>query len=88
MSYIELHCHSNYSFKEGASSVEELLTRAREKLAGDPEKLAEFNRHYDGAKHFLTITEDHHYYIDQRGNAVMRQPSLKLGRRLTARGAR
>lgn len=30
MSYAELHCHSNYSFKEGASSVEELLGRARE----------------------------------------------------------
>ncbi|HZA25071.1 MAG TPA: PHP domain-containing protein, partial [Dehalococcoidia bacterium] len=30
MSYVELHCHSNYSFKEGASSVEELLEQARE----------------------------------------------------------
>jgi len=28
--YAELHCHSNYSFQEGASSVEELLFRARE----------------------------------------------------------
>ena len=28
--YVELHCHSNYSFKEGASSLEELLVRARE----------------------------------------------------------
>ena len=30
LSYAELHCHSNYSFKEGASSLEELLVRARE----------------------------------------------------------
>jgi error-prone DNA polymerase len=30
MPYTELHCHSNYSFKEGASAVEELLDRARE----------------------------------------------------------
>ena len=30
MNYTELHCHSNYSFKEGASSVEELLPRAKE----------------------------------------------------------
>ena len=29
--YVELHCHSNYSFQEGASSIYELLTRA-EKL--------------------------------------------------------
>ena len=26
--YAELHCHSNYSFQEGASFVEELLARA------------------------------------------------------------
>lgn len=30
MGYAELHCHSSYSFQEGASSVEELLVRARE----------------------------------------------------------
>ena len=28
--YAELHCHSNYSFQEGASSVEDLLVRSRE----------------------------------------------------------
>ena len=28
--YIELHCHSNYSFQEGASSVRELVGRAVE----------------------------------------------------------
>ena len=27
--YVELHCHSNYSFQEGASSIGELLARAR-----------------------------------------------------------
>ena len=26
--YAELHCHSNYSFQEGASSIDELLSRA------------------------------------------------------------
>lgn len=29
-SYVELHCHSNHSFQEGASSIEELLVRAKE----------------------------------------------------------
>ena len=29
-SYAELHCHSNYSFQEGASSIGELLVRAHE----------------------------------------------------------
>ncbi|MFQ5860447.1 MAG: DNA polymerase III subunit alpha [Dehalococcoidia bacterium] len=28
--YVELHCHSNFSFQEGASFVQELLLRARE----------------------------------------------------------
>jgi len=28
--YVELHCHSNYSFLEGASHPEELVARARE----------------------------------------------------------
>ena len=27
--YAELHCHSNYSFKEGASSIDELLAQAK-----------------------------------------------------------
>jgi error-prone DNA polymerase len=30
MSYAELHCHSYYSFHDGASSLEELLIRARD----------------------------------------------------------
>jgi len=30
MSYAELHCHSYYSFHDGASSLEELLVRARD----------------------------------------------------------
>src|SRR5437899_12951740 len=28
--YVELHCHSNYSFLEGASHPEELVARARD----------------------------------------------------------
>ena len=30
MSYTELHCHSYYSFHDGASSLEELMVRAKE----------------------------------------------------------
>ena len=30
MKYAELHCHSYYSFHEGASSIGELLARAKE----------------------------------------------------------
>ncbi|MFW6075011.1 MAG: PHP domain-containing protein, partial [Chloroflexota bacterium] len=28
--YVELHCHSNFSFLDGASHVEELALRARD----------------------------------------------------------
>ena len=28
--YTELHCHTNYSFQEGASSIDEVLARAGE----------------------------------------------------------
>ena len=30
MSYVELHCHSNFSFQEGTSFIHELLPRAVE----------------------------------------------------------
>ena len=30
MSYVELHCHSNFSFLDGASHIEELVLRAVE----------------------------------------------------------
>ena len=30
ITYAELHCHSSYSFQEGASSIEDLLVRAKE----------------------------------------------------------
>ena len=30
MNYTELHCHSYYSFHDGASSLEELMVRAKE----------------------------------------------------------
>ena len=30
MGYAELHCHSYYSFHDGASSLEELMLRAKE----------------------------------------------------------
>ena len=32
MEYVELHCHSNYSFYDGASFVDELLITAKELL--------------------------------------------------------
>ena len=36
------------------------------------------------ARHYLAITENHNFWIDQVGNAVIRLPLLELGRRLSA----
>ena len=30
LDYVELHCHSHFSFKEGASSIDQIVTRARD----------------------------------------------------------
>ncbi|HZA25713.1 MAG TPA: PHP domain-containing protein, partial [Dehalococcoidia bacterium] len=50
MNYVELHCHSNYSFQEGASSVEELLARAKE--LGYPALALTDHNNLCGAMHF------------------------------------
>ena len=66
---------------------EQLLAQARQRLAGDPEKLARFNELYEMARHNLVLTEDHNFYIDQMGDSVLRLPLLELGRRLVRQGA-
>lgn len=66
---------------------EELLAAARQKLAGDGEKLARFNELYEAGRDNLSVTEDHNHYIDQQGLMLLRRPLLELGRRLTAKGA-
>ena len=50
ISYVELHCHSNYSFKEGASTVEELLERSKE--LGYPALALTDHDNLCGAMHF------------------------------------
>jgi len=66
---------------------EKLLALSRERLAANPGKLARFNELYEMARHYLPITEDHNFYIDQVGITVMRLPILEIGRRLVRNGA-
>jgi pyruvate,water dikinase len=66
---------------------EELLAKARGRLAGDPAQLARFNELYETAACFTPVAEDHNHYIDQMGDIVMRYPALEIGRRLVARGS-
>ena len=53
MGYAELHCHSNYSFQEGASSVEELLVRAKE--LGYPALALTDHDNLCGVMHFAEV---------------------------------
>jgi phosphohistidine swiveling domain-containing protein len=71
---------------ETVDRKDQLLERARERLAGDPETLGKFNALYDMARPYLELTENHNFYIDQIGNGVMRLPVLEIGSRLAERG--
>ena len=53
--YAELHCHSNYSFQEGASSVEDLLVRARD--LGYPALALTDHDNLCGAMHFAQVAK-------------------------------
>ena len=87
--YISLGEDSDPEVKylEAVANREKLLASAQERLAGDPAKLGEFNALYGMARHYLPITENHNFWIDQVGNAVIRLPLLELGRRLSANGS-
>jgi phosphohistidine swiveling domain-containing protein len=65
---------------------EELVARAREKLAGQPEKLKRFEELLDAAKYSLQVTEDHSYWIDQMGMSTFRHFALQFGARLGQKG--
>jgi phosphohistidine swiveling domain-containing protein len=73
-------------YRESVARREEVLARARERLATHSDKLARFNNLYEAARDNLAVTEDHNYYIDQKGVAVLRLPLLDAGRRLGERG--
>ena len=74
-------------FQEAVHTRDRLLAQARQRLAAEPQQLARFNELYDMGRHNLVLTDDHNFYIDQVGDAIMRLPILELGRRLVRQGA-
>ncbi|MCH7735727.1 MAG: hypothetical protein IH961_11005, partial [Chloroflexi bacterium] len=74
-------------YQEAVATRERLLAAAREKLAGVPEKIGAFNGLYGMARHYLPITENHNYWIDQIGNSIVRLPLVEMGKRLADKGA-
>jgi pyruvate,water dikinase len=74
-------------YRSAVELRERLMAQARERLADEPERLGQFNSMHEAARHYLTLTEDHNFWIDQVGNGVMRAGALEFGRRLAERGA-
>ncbi len=73
-------------YQENVARREELLAKARAKLAGDPATLAEFDQLYEAAQYSFPLTEDHAFYIDQLGVGVFRRFVVTVGERLVAKG--
>lgn len=57
-----------------------------DKLSGSRERVEMFRQVLAGAQQYLPIEEDHSFWIDQQGIAVLRVPVLEAGRRLVAAG--
>ncbi len=73
-------------YQNAVKQREELLAKARAKLANDPEKLAKFDELYEAARYSFPVTEDHAFYIDQLGVGVFRRFALAMGQRLVEKG--
>ena len=74
-------------FDKAVARREELTARIREKLAGDPEKLAEFEELFDAAQYAYPLTEDHAFYIDQMGVVLFRRFVRAVGAALARNGS-
>ena len=73
-------------YQRGVHLRETLMSRARAKMSADPAKLAKFDELYDAAQYSFPITEDHAFYIDQLGVALLRRFTLAIGERLVDKG--
>jgi len=74
-------------YTEAVALRERLIAQAQQKLADGPERLGQFNGMHAAASHYLTLTEDHNFWIDQVGNGVIRKGALEYGGRLEERGS-
>jgi len=69
-----------------ASEAEALAQGARDRLADQPERLAEFERLLGLARKIGPITETHNYWIDRMAQARLRAFVIRVGRRLAREG--
>ncbi|MBI2762237.1 MAG: hypothetical protein HYX54_00545 [Chloroflexi bacterium] len=69
------------------AEADDLAAAVRERLAGEPEKVAEFERLLGYGRAIGSLTEVHNYWIDRLAQARIRTLSLRVGRRLVANGS-
>jgi rifampicin phosphotransferase len=86
--YLRLNDQDNpeLALERAAKRRQGLADGARQVLAGDPARLQHFETLMEAAKHNLRVTEDHSFWIDQMGTAVLRRFVLAAGQRLAERG--
>ncbi len=73
-------------YRRSKAQRERLLAELREKLADDPDTLAQLDELYEAARYSFPLTEDHAFYIDQLGVGVFRRFVQEVGRRLATKG--
>jgi phosphohistidine swiveling domain-containing protein len=73
-------------YQRNVAAREQLMAKLRERLADDPETLAEMDELYEAARYSYPLTEDHAFYIDQLGVSVFRRFVLAIGDRLVEKG--
>jgi phosphohistidine swiveling domain-containing protein len=73
-------------YQQKVARRQDLLAKARAKLANEPETLAKFDELYEAARYSFPLTEDHAFYIDQLFISVLRRFALVVGERLVANG--
>lgn len=73
-------------YQQKVATRQDLLAKARAKLADEPETLAKFDELYEAARYSFPLTEDHAFYIDQLFISVLRRFALAVGERLVGKG--
>lgn len=69
-----------------AAEADALAEGVRARLAGQPQRLAEFERLLDLARKIGPITETHNYWIDRMAQARLRTFVIRVGSRLAREG--
>jgi pyruvate,water dikinase len=73
-------------FQRAVRRREGLIAAAKQRLAGQPDKLTRFDELLTASRYNLQVTEDHSYWIDQMGIATFRRFALQAAGRLVERG--